>query len=235
MEWTQFSIDNPELLKKQFLIWASNFSVLTLLDSNGILSAPASEYDWILAVDSLEEIQKYEQEEPFQAWQNFITEKKNTWLFGWIHYDLKNCIEDLNSIHSSTIPQTPLYFYIPRYVILCEGNIVKINRNYPEAAWIFSQIQGIEIPKPSQAFNFEIHKELPRNLYLEQVRETQRKIKEGIVYEVNLCREIAGRVSLKNLHLHYLELTDKAKSPFSVYFKRDKYHVLCFSPERFLS
>ena len=81
-------------------------------------------------------------------------------------------------------------------------------------------------PAPTCDFSF--------NNYAETVQKLRTHIREGDVYEVNLCPQFyASGVTLDPVAA-FQDLNKRSKAPFAGYFRMEQHHLLCASPERFL-
>ncbi len=232
-ESTTVSLPDLEKFKKQALYWANHFSVVCLLDSNAYAEDKYHCREWVLAVDTVDELigsnNAFEQLKRFQA-------TTHSEIFGFIGYDLKNQIEKLNSNHSDNIGLPELYFFKPRYIFeITEGKLT-VNRNYPETFEIIELILNLRLPEERT----EIKQKLilkPRTSkadYLNNIHAIRLQIEEGDFYELNYCNEFYSEgVSISPVET-FLTLNKKSLAPFSCYFKLRSHYLLCASPERFL-
>ncbi|MBI1192927.1 MAG: aminodeoxychorismate synthase component I [Bacteroidetes bacterium] len=70
--------------------------------------------------------------------------------------------------------------------------------------------------------------------YTDRVERLRAHIREGDVYEVNLCPQFyAANVNLDPVAA-FDSLNKRSKAPFAGYFRAEEQHLLCASPERFL-
>ena len=89
------NIANPALFKEQILYWSQQFSEIIVLDSNVKSNENQlyKSYDLIVAVEAFTSIQT-DYEKAFEDVYQYQS-KTNDWLFGYLAYDLKNEIEEL--------------------------------------------------------------------------------------------------------------------------------------------
>ncbi len=233
METTTFSLENIDLFKKKALKWANQFGTLCCLDSNGYRHKEYATYEFLLAVDALNELTSNPSVNSFEALENWRL-NKNSWQFGFFSYDLKNEIERLESSHADFIQLPSLYFFEPRYLITINENKVSFNRNYPESIALFEQINQIELSEVPPKWKIELKSRYTREDYLTTVNKIKEHILNGDVYELNLCRELYGEsVDISMLEL-FFALNETAKAPFTSFFKYKDIIVACASPERYL-
>ena len=89
-ETTTITLQNAELFKQNALRWANHFPVVCLLDSNNYPHKKYKSKEWVLAVDTIDEINCINH--CFSELENF-RKKTDTDIFGFLTYDLKNEIE----------------------------------------------------------------------------------------------------------------------------------------------
>lgn len=228
-ETTTITLPEPELFKEQAIVWANQFRVCCLLDSNNYRHKNYSSKEWILAVDAIEEIG--ENKNAFEALKKFSNNKT---IFGFLSYDLKNEIEKLESNHVDGLKFPLLYFFKPRYVFEITGNKLTVNRNYPETFELFEAISKQVVPQTENDTKHRLHPRTSKEKYLRNVKQIQQQIEEGDFYELNYCNEFYSENAELNPVETFLKLNRKSKAPFSSFFKLDSKYVFCASPERFL-
>jgi len=72
-ETTTITIPEPDLFKEQAIVWANQFRVFCLLDSNNYQHKNYSSKEWVLAIDAIEEIS--ENKNAFDALKKFSKDK----------------------------------------------------------------------------------------------------------------------------------------------------------------
>lgn len=236
VDTTSFSIPAIEDFKLKALQWANQFRVCCLLDSNNYSKDSYTEFDWLLAVDALDELQvTVDAFESLKLFHENTTEK----IFGFLSYDLKNQLENLDSNNFDGIGFPPTYFFKPRYILSIKGDSVFFNRNYPEAFEIIEQInsQKLNLTTSNQQLTTGITQLIPRTpkeKYISNVNRIKSQIEEGDFYELNYCCEFYAEATVIEPLSVFKKLNDSASAPFSSFFKLDDKYLLCSSPERFL-
>ena len=227
-ESTTVTIADIELFKQQALLWANHFRVVCLLDSNSYPHKNYTSKNWVLAVDALEETTG-----SFNALENFQA-NSNATIFGFLTYDLKNEVENLESNNYDGLKFPELFFFNPRYVFEIEGNKLTINRNYPETFELIERIQTQDTGQKTQDTRRKLKARTSKENYLQNVEKIRQQIEAGDFYEMNYCNEFyIEQIELQPVET-FLKLNEKSKAPFSCYFKLDDKFLLCASPERFL-
>jgi para-aminobenzoate synthetase component 1 len=231
-ESTTVSLPDIELFKVKALQWANHFKTVCLLDSNSYPHKNYKTKDWVLAVDTVDEIRCGEN--AFEELKKFRA-KIATGIFGFFSYDLKNQVEKLSSNHHDGVGFPDLYFFRPRYVLEIAGDKLTVNRNYPETFHLIELIQSIQIDGENQSrAAVLLNSRTSKEKYLENVTAIRKQIEEGDFYELNYCNEFYAEGAEINPVETFVKLNKRAKAPFSCFFKLEDKYLLCASPERFL-
>lgn len=155
------------------------------------------------------------------------------WLFGYIAYDYKNKLEDLDSRHSETISFDDIFFFSPQYVIVLTETDLFFEKGVENIAWVMREIEQITENK-SVFSEVEIHPCLSKEEYLSKVTALQEHIQKGDIYEVNFCQEFVAEQAQINPITAYNELMEISPTPFAAFFKQGDKYALCSSPERYV-
>lgn len=231
MESTTITLSDIEEFKIKALHWANQFKVVCLLDSNGYKHDRYSSMEWQLAVDERKDLFSAEPG-TFNELAEYPKKKKQT-LYGFLNYDLKNEFENLHSENADRLGFPLLYFFEPRYFLEIRNNKLTVNRNYPETFELLESIRNFEVPAYTSV-TVPIQNRTSRKEYLKNVEYIKERISEGDFYELNYCNEFyAENVSISPAHVFHL-LNNRAKAPFTCFFKHFDNFLLCASPERFL-
>ncbi|MDB5282505.1 MAG: anthranilate/para-aminobenzoate synthase component [Bacteroidota bacterium] len=230
-ESTTLPIGDAETFKKKALQWAARFRVVCLLDSNDYPLKHKSS-GWLLAIDAIEQLTAGEH--AFDELKSF-SKNATSPIYGYLSYDLKNQIEKLESRHTDRIKFPEMYFFKPRYTLQINGDKVSINRNYPEAFEIVEAINTYVAPiRVDENPDRKLEARTAKQNYLQNVELIKQQIVEGDFYELNYCNEFfLSDASLDPVQI-FNRLNEKAKAPFSCFFKLGDKYLLCSSPERFL-
>lgn len=161
-----------------------------------------------------------------------------SWKFTTLSYDLKNPLHGLKTTKSDTHNWPLLELHEPEVVIGLDyhDNLFIDGMNREEIR------STIEHESDSSNTKVKVHVKVDhivsavnRDDYHKSVAYIKQQIREGNMYEMNLCVEheliepqIAEPISL------FQELNAVSPTPFAAYVKSDNRNVLCASPERFL-
>jgi para-aminobenzoate synthetase component 1 len=238
----QREITDIKSFKVQLLHWAQQFREVVFLDSNQYQQSYTS-YDSVVAVDAFTSV-KTDYSNAFDDLKQCQQQTKD-WLFGYLSYDLKNDIEDLQSNNFDGLDFPDLFFFQPKKLFLLKDNILEIQylrlcddeiesdftaiTNYPQLITnnnvTLSAVEG-QPPK--------IQQRISKEGYLAKVTEMLFHIHRGDIYEANFCMEFYT----ENAHLEpvgiYQKLNAISRPPFATYFKNNHQYLMCASPERYL-
>lgn len=227
-------IANPTEFKKQLLLWANSFREVVFLDSNNYPQT-YSNFDSILALEAFTSIST-DFSKAFEDLHQYQSQTKD-WLFGYLSYDLKNNIEDLQSNNYDGLEFPDLFFFQPKKLFLFKGN--QLEMHYlrlcdDEMESDFEEIlqcSEMQIVTPSAV---EVQQRIPKEKYLSKVSKMLEQIHRGDIYEANFCMEFYADNSQINPLEVYQKLNALSEAPFAVYFKNNQQYLLSASPERYL-
>lgn len=193
-------------------------------------------HDALAAVGVLQ-IVPFESSEKLSQLESSLTTNRD-WHFGYIGYDLKNEIENLKSAHIDGLKFPEILFYVPRYVLEIKQTYALIhyhigfdNENSTRRWYASVKGSGFNgIPVPELA----LVPRMAKSEYLERVRELQKHLFRGDIYEVNFCQEFYKEDIGIEPFMVFRKLLQKHPAPFSAYMKAGNHHILSSSPERFL-
>lgn len=178
--------------------------------------------------DGGEEIQK--SGDPWSVLQQFYSEQQG-WLFGYLGYDLKNHIEDLDSTNPDKINAPDLYFMNPGFLLEMDHKTdeVQVLRGYLPDDFV-----GNNLAKSDINFNLNNFRSTSTEEdYLAHIYQAQHDIAEGDYYEINLSHQMKGDFEGNPLAL-YQQMKKVGPVPFGAFIQTDDRTVCCQSPERFL-
>ncbi len=229
-ESTTVSIPDIALFKAQSLAWANQFRVVCLLDSNNYPHKNSKSKEWVLAIDAMEEIVC--NDNAFDALKEFQANSRTT-IFGFLSYDLKNELENLESKNQDGLKFPELFFFKPRYVLEINEGKLTVNRNYPETFELIEAIRRQTIDDIQRQNAKTLKARTSKEIYLQNIEKIRAQIEAGDFYEMNYCNEFYTELAELNSVETFLKFNEKGKAPFSCFFKLDDKFLLCASPERF--
>jgi para-aminobenzoate synthetase component I len=229
------TLKNTESFKEQLLLWSRQFNDVVWLDSNEF-NQQYSNYDAILAVDAFTSIQT-DYQNSFEKLKEYQS-ATNDWIFGYLTYDLKNDVEDLQSNNNDGLQFPDLYFFQPKRLFLFKGNNVEIQYlNYveDELEADFNVIKRINKSTHQQINNsIKIKLRIHKDDYFEKVNKILHHIHRGDIYEANFCQEFYAEDTTINPLETYIKLNAISKPPLATFLKLNDKYLLSASPERYL-
>ena len=226
-----FYTDDTDSFKSKALLWADSFNTACYFDSNNF-SDPYSAFGVYIGAGKVAELTDSDISS-FVALEQFLNSNKG-YIPGYFSYDLKNEIENLNSENPDNLEFAKIYFFLPKHSILIRNNEISIFSDDADEVWcsinqtILNQSkEQVSVPKIRGRFN--------RNEYIQAIREIQKHIQRGDIYEMNFCQEFYSEdVEINPVEL-FTELNNLSPTPFANYFKIDDHYIISATPERFLS
>ena len=226
-------IENPSHFKNQLLQWANSYREVVFLDSNSYPQKYSS-FDCVLAVDGFTSI-KTDHHNAFEDLKQYQGQTKD-WLFGYLSYDLKNDIEDLNSANFDGLEFPDLYFFQPKKLFILNGNQLELHYLRfcdDEMEADYNDIVNGSLFSEATT-EITIQQRISKENYISKVGKMLEHIQRGDIYEANFCMEFYAEHAFINPLEVYQKLNTISEAPFSVYFKNDNQFLLSASPERYL-
>ncbi len=232
-----FKVNNPKLFKQNFLVWTKQYNPTVILDSNSYYKENRTDfsyntYNFISGVGlhtkfSLPDFNK------LKSYKNSVKD----WLFGYLSYDLKNSLENLESNNIDNVKFPELYFFQPKLVFVLKENNLDIyyldeysENNINE---IFNQILETEIAFSDDEVK-KIKVRFTKFEYFEAFKKLKNHIKKGDIYELNFCQEFYCENTKIQPEKAYNDLINVSPTPFSAFMRIDNNYLISASPERFI-
>lgn len=202
-----------------------NICYLNSNDGTGVLTFGIDSEIVVSGAKSLEKLQV------------FIDENKDSYIFGYLSYDLKNGVEHLKSSNFDGLNFPDLHFWKPKYVVqLQKENYIFLQGDKNEEIFDFlNYFLEEEADANFHKFKIEFQARTSKADYIKNVNKLKSSIQRGDVYEVNYCQEFyAENVKIDFPDDTYFKLNNISKAPFSSFLKLKDYLVFCGSPERYI-
>lgn len=162
---------------------------------------------------------------PWEALRKFRNDNAG-WLFGYLGYDLKNHIEQLESANLPLADTPDMYFMEPEILLKIEdGNIELLSDDFDLQASSKSGLPG--------SVEMKLQPLIGKKEYIETVQAIQQKIHQGNFYEMNYTIPLCGSY-LGDPYWLYSKMREINPVPFGAFISHEKFSVCCASPERFL-
>lgn len=228
-----YHLKDSEAFVQKALRWASTFDSVCYLDSNGYQDN-YGKINVFIAVGEQAAFASNSGRNTFRALQNFVDLHPGHWIPGFLGYDLKNELEDLNTGEPNRTGMPDAYFFVPKITLLIGKYNVEIKATDPDEA--MRQIDAtVTDDDPPLDFHGKLQHRMSKAQYLEAFDRVQHHLRQGDCYEVNLCQEFYAERARVNPLALYQRLNRLSPTPFSCFFKFGEKYILSASPERFLS
>lgn len=226
-----FETDSSTFLL-QALNWSKGFDTVCLFQSNGFQNQ-YSKIGNLLAIGAKEEFSA-NVGSVFTDLENFKSRYPDTLIPGFLSYDIKNEVEDLQTNHPNPLGFPDAYFFIPQILIEFNKDTISITAEEPQQ--ILEEISMFPTLDLHYQFKGKIQPRMDQAAYFDAFNNIQKHIYQGDIYEANLCQEFFDeQAELDNPEALYVRLNSLSPTPFSSFIKiKDKY-VISASPERFLA
>ena len=231
-----YKIPEIEIFQQKLLAWANQFKHFCFLNSNSFQHEKYSTFDFVLAADSISEIQTSDELNSFELLKKYY-QQTNDWIFGSLSYELKNELENLSSNNFDGIDFPAIHFFQPKYLIIKKGDsiIFQLLKNSEESfEKLFNSINNYKIKEKAFQLKIEISNRTEKKEYINSLKQIQEHIQAGDIYEMNYCQEFySENASMNPLDL-YLKLNKISPTPFSAFYRNDDKYLISASPERFM-
>ncbi|QLG46816.1 anthranilate synthase component I family protein [Costertonia aggregata] len=232
-----FTVSDIKKHKQSLLQWGQQFHEVVWLDSNEYRDSYTS-FDGLLAVDALTLLQT-DAEHAFYDLKEYQSETKD-WIFGYLSYDLKNDIENLDSLNFDGLEFPELYFFQPKKIIKIQGNKVifdYLNMVADEIEADFniifkSDFQYTKVMNATKDIRIKLR--IFKDEYFGKVEQMLAHIRRGDIYEANFCQEFYAEETQIDVVNTYTTLNAISKTPFATFLKINDKYLLSASPERYL-
>ncbi len=238
----KYKLIDPESFKQRILVWGSKYSAFCYLDSNNYYNSCSSDcfyhtYETIAGVDLISSLEASENS-AFISLKKYVGNKQD-WLLGYLSYDLKNEIENFTSDNIDELKFPEIYFFQPRFVFIIKGNNLEIHYikgqyTANDMKLLIDTIENMKLETYRYNNNFNIKSRIRKQDYINTVKEVQKHINRGDIYEMNLCQEYYCENCYVNPLFIYLRLKAISPAPFSCFIKLSDKFLISASPERFL-
>ncbi|MGC1632815.1 MAG: anthranilate synthase component I family protein [Gelidibacter sp.] len=229
-----FTIKTP-YFKSQLLQWSQQFEEVVWLDSNSH-DQKYSDYDVVLAIDAFTCIST-DSQQAFDKLQEYQSLTKD-WIFGFLTYDLKNDLENLQSTNFDGLNFPELFFFQPKKIFLIKGDQVDmhylkmVDDEFESDLIAIEQLTTNEEIVASEKIDIKLR--ITKDQYFEKVNAMLAHIHRGDIYEANFCQEFYAENATIDPFETYQKFNAISKAPFATFFKNHQYYALSASPERYL-
>lgn len=192
-----------------------------------------SKQDFIAGIDSHSVLTLRETKGAFDKISAF-QQKAEVRIAGYLGYDLKNDLEDLQSSNPDVLQSPEAVFFEPKIWLNYKAGELEISGGSTEMIdGLLNHIEAysavLVVPNA-----IEMRASTSRELYLEKANFLKSKLQRGDIYEANYCIQFEGKPTDFQPLPFFSKLQSRTEAPFSVYAKLDTFYIMSASPERFL-
>lgn len=230
-------IDVPKI-KNQLIQWGNQFEHVVWLDSNAYPDSDKT-YEAILAVDASKVFQS-DSPDALNELKEYRKANKD-WLFGYLSFNAGATTNpQQNTDREENLLEFPkLSFFHPRKIFFIKEDSIEIHYASDKESEIEADWKAINDVKVQDYLqnkpNLQVASRLSKPEYLDKIQEIQAYIEQERITEINFCQEFYAHAKLENPLAVYQHLNEISKTPFASYVRMEEKHVLCASPERYLS
>ena len=224
--------------KDKLFLWAQQFEEIIWLDSNPEIhkiSQKYSDFDAVLAVGAENKLQ-CNYKDAFDKLKRFHS-GLNDYIFGYLGYDLKNDIEELESNNFDGLNFSDIYFYQPKKIFFIRNNTVELaylNKYGHEMDKDLEEIKNYTPSLDKVSNPVRIKERISKKQYFQKLDEILEHIHRGDIYEVNFCQEFYAENTIIDPVEVYQRLNEISSPPFATFLKINDHFLLSASPERFV-
>ncbi|NCG03861.1 MAG: aminodeoxychorismate synthase component I [Bacteroidetes bacterium] len=216
-------------IKAKLFAWAAYSSPVAWLDSNEY-PHHNNTYDAMLALNM----------SPEKQWVNDYNSLQqvvgNEWLFGFFNYEFSNAWEQIVPTNPAYISVPKLQFFNPEKIWLLQGDtLTALYSSDANADEDFAQVLETTPFTDSESTAIDLSPRISKSEYIKHATALQQHILRGDIYEVNYCMEWFAENAQVVPQQIFHALNTIAKTPFAAYMSMENLHLMCASPERFLS
>jgi para-aminobenzoate synthetase component 1 len=158
------------------------------------------------------------------------------WCAGYISYDYKNKIEDLDSRHPAIPGLSDFQFFTPQQVFEKKSGRWSCIHNTEKASLAFDGLpERPQAPLHTGSLAaFKLNCRYSKEEYIDHVEKIRKDIGQGEIYELNFCIEFyAEQIKLDPLII-FQRLNALSPAPFSALCRFKEFYLISSSPERFI-
>ncbi len=202
-------------------------------NSNAVVPVTGTGYDFIAGSGAADEYIAYAN--ALDGLGSFLAkhQRQHNMVLGYIAYDVKNEIENLNSSNTAYTGFPLVHFFVPENLFICKDGILTVQSTKADPSVLYNHVMEISL-SGDEAFTGTLAVGVHYKKYIETVLDILRDIQNGDVYELNFCHSLLFDVLEASPTGVYRNLVNFSPNPFSAYYRFEDNHLACASPERFL-
>ena len=223
-----YSIINKDEFVEKIIQFSSVKNNFVLLNSNDY----SDEYDLIVAYGIESSIKS--SDNSLIKLDNYI-DSVDDWVFGYLSYDLKNEIEDLNDKNEDIFNLPNINFFQPKVIWLIKnGTATILSQNKKNLIDDWIQINSLNCLETLNKSKINLKSRGSKDDYIRKINRIKERILKGDCYEMNFCFDMYCKNNTIDPYQTYIKLNNYTRSPMSTFLKLDNLYLMSSSPERFI-
>ena len=223
-----YSIINKDEFVEKIIQFSSVKNNFVLLNSNDY----SDEYDLIVAYGIESSIKS--SKNSLIKLDNYI-DSVDDWVFGYLSYDLKNEIEDLNDKNEDIFKLPNIHFFQPKVIWLIKnGKATILSQNKINLIDDWIQINSLDCLETLNKSKINLKSRGSKDDYIRKINAIKNRILKGDCYEMNFCFDMYCKNNTIDPYQTYIKLNNYTRSPMSTFLKLDNLYLMSSSPERFI-
>jgi para-aminobenzoate synthetase component 1 len=168
--------------------------------------------------------------------ENIPDLSEGDWRYGFVSYDYKNRIEELQSKNPDAFEIPDIYFQKTQQIFRKEEGSWKniLGSDERPSAAVEELLKTLIAPPNESTSPLTLKARFTKSEYVHAVRGIQECIRHGEIYEMNFCQEFYAENATVDVASVFRRLQELSPAPFSALLRRNDTYLISSSPERFL-
>lgn len=175
-----------------------------------------------------------EHQNEFDLIDSFLEKNKGNYIFTALSYNLKNCIEKLDSNNPNSTKSPFAILWKPASVYLVKNGEVRLKTGSNDYSTEILEILK-ELNAKQGSYDLNLKARTSKEEYLKKVVALQNEIQLGNIYEVNYCQEyFAENTTLEDTLKVFSKWRSITKAPYASYLNFKDWVIISGSPEMYI-
>lgn len=224
MQFDQLNKDQLDRIRHRLLAYSQQVDCFIYLDSCGCSGALNEDsYELLVGIGAQRII---ESDDPL------VLNTSGRWVFPILSYELKNELERLDSKNPAMIRVSPITLIEPETVLSVNKDMEMRIEGRPLP---FDLMQDVR-EEGEIVYRHSTREGMSKAKYLSRVHSVQHEIREGNVYELNLCYPCeVDAIDPIVPHVLFRSLIEHSPVPYAAFVRFRTTYLICASPERYIS
>ncbi|MFM7053239.1 MAG: anthranilate synthase component I family protein [Bacteroidota bacterium] len=233
-----FNIVDPDI-KKRVLDFVSQKNTFAFFDSHQGKSIPTpitgNRYAFLAMAGVYDEVKT--SVNALHALDAFIIKHQQNldWICCLVSYDLKNEIEQLDTVGKEQIAFPTIHCFVPEIAFTVdETGLLCVHAASESPESVYNQLMAYHSEDRGIVSGCRVKNKIDKQKYTDAFNQVTQHLMRGDIYEATLCQQAVVSFDDCDPTTLFNLLCDKSPNPFSVLYKDGNKAIACASPERFL-